>query len=153
MADSAFHIFGRWTVIAFCAVAASLAHAQPPRGPHPGPVGPHAGLAASFARSFARAPNRPMIAGGPSRDARPFGAMANPYRRGGPALVAAPAIPVRPVSDDARTLAREGGAVYLRAGSIRADIARYNEERAPSRVPHPPAADSRPSPSAPLYRN
>jgi hypothetical protein len=153
MADSAFHIFGRWTVIAFCAVAASLVHAQPPRGPHPGPVGPHAGLAASFARSFARAPNRPMIAGGPGRDARPFGAMANPYRRGGPALMAAPAIPVRPVSDDARTLAREGGAVYLRAGSIRADIARYNEERAPSRVPRPPAADSRPSPSAPLYRN
>ena len=154
MADSAFHTFERWAVIAFCAVAASLAHAQPPHGPRAGPsVGPHAGLAASFARSFAGEQNRPMTAAAPVRGARAFGAMSNPYRRGGPALVAAPAIPVRPVSDDARTLAREGGAVYLRAGSIRADIARYNEERAPSRVPHPPAADSRPSQSAPVYRN
>lgn len=153
MADSAFHTFGRWALIAFCAVAASLAHAQPPHGPRAAPVGPHAGLAASFARSFAGAPNRPMIAAAPARDARPFGALSNPYRRGGPGLVATPAIPVRPVSDDARTLAREGGAVYLRAGSIRADIARYNEERAPSRVPRPPAAEPRPSPSAPLYHN
>jgi hypothetical protein len=153
MADSAFYLFGRWAVIAFCAVAASLAQAQPPRGPRAGPVGPHAGLAASFARSFAHGPNRPMTAGAPSRGSRAFGAMADPYRHGGPGFVPAPALPVRQVSDDARTLAREGGAVYLRAGSIRADIARYNEERAPNRVPRPPANDNRSSPSAPLYRN
>jgi len=153
MADSAFYHFGRWAVIAFCAVAASLAQAQPPRGSRAGGVGPHAGLAASFARSFAHAPRRPMIGAAPSRGPRSFGAMSDPYRHGGPSIVPAPALPVRQVSDDARTLAREGGAVYLRAGSIRADIARYNEERAPSRVPRPPAADNRPSSSAPLYRN
>jgi hypothetical protein len=68
----------------------------------------------------------------------------DPYGHGGAHVVPAPAIapatvPFRPVSDEARTLAREGGAAYLRAGSIRADIARYNEEREANRpVPRPP---------------
>jgi hypothetical protein len=110
-------------------------------------------LAASFARSFAHAPKRPIVAAAPNRGPRTFGAMSNPYRHGAPTLMPTPALPVRPVSDDARTLAREGGAVYLRAGSIRADIARYNEERAPNRPPHPPAAGARSSPSGSVYRN
>jgi hypothetical protein len=81
------------------------------------------------------------------------------YGRGGPRVVRSPVIapstvPFRPVSDEARTLAREGGAAYLRAGSIRADIARYNEEREANRqVPRPPNAPA-PRPAQPwLYRN
>lgn len=84
---------------------------------------------------------------------------ANPYRHGGnPRVAPAPTIPpasplYRPVSDEARTLAREGGAAYLRAGSIRADIARYNEERTPNRVPRPPGDDARGSGPSHVYRN
>ncbi|MGN6319569.1 hypothetical protein [Trinickia sp.] len=103
MADSAFHIVGRWAAAAFCAVAVSLAHAKPPHVPRAG--------------------------------------------------FAAPPTAFRPVSDEARTLAREGGAAYLRAGSIRADIARYNEERGAPRPPRPPNTGARSSESAPVYRN
>lgn len=83
----------------------------------------------------------------------------DPYAHGGarmvPAPAVAPAVPFRAVSDEARTLAREGGAAYLRAGSIRADIARYNEERAPNHpIPRPSAEQApRPPQSPSVYRN
>lgn len=74
---------------------------------------------------------------------RPFVMATDPYGHGGTHMVPAPAlssatVPFRPVSDEARTLAREGGNAYMRAGSIRADIARYNEEREATHVPRPP---------------
>ena len=93
------------------------------------------------------------------RGARGFVMATDPYGHGGAHVVPAPAIapatvPFRPVSDEARTLAREGGAAYLRAGSIRADIARYNEEREANRpVPRPPNAPASRPPQPWLYRN
>lgn len=80
----------------------------------------------------------------------------DPYRHGGaqvaPSISTAP-VPIRPVSDEGHALAHEGGGAYLRAGSIRADIARYNEERGASHVPHPPHPGARSSESPPVYRN
>jgi hypothetical protein len=143
MADSAFHIVGRWAAAALCAVAVSLVHAKPPHAPR-------AGFAAPGAGSGWRAPSRGQSA---------FVMSTNPYRRGSlPRAAPAPAFgapptPFRPVSEEARTLAREGGAAYLRAGSIRADIARYNEERGAPRPPRPPNGGARSPEPAPVYRN
>lgn len=152
MAASAFHTFGRCAAAALCAVALSLAYAQRPHGTR-------GGVAESGARSFERAPGRPASVTASHPGARRhFAVTVDPYGHGGPRIVPAasitPAGPFyRPVSEEARTLAREGGAAYLRAGSIRSDIARYNEERGPNRVPHPPTRGARSSESPPVYRN
>lgn len=103
MADSAFHIFGRWAAAALCAVAVSAVHAKPPHAPRAGFAAPHTLF--------------------------------------------------RPVSGEAHTLAREGGAAYLRTGSLRADIARYNEERGAPRPPRAPESGARSPESSPVYRN
>jgi hypothetical protein len=158
MADSAFKIIGRCTAAALCALAVSVVHAQPPHADREAWAAAHAG-------EIARAPNRPMgpaarpvLHGAPRPD--PFVTATNPYAHGGARVVRAPAIepatvPFRPVSDEARALAREGGAAYLRAGSIRADIARYNEEREANRpLPRSPNEQvSRPPQGPSLYRN
>lgn len=65
--------------------------------------------------------------------------------------------PYRPISADSRQMPRPqaGGNVPLRAGSIRADVARYNEERGGRPMP-PPRAQEEPSHSpffSPFYRN
>ncbi|KWN69463.1 peptide-binding protein [Burkholderia ubonensis] len=65
--------------------------------------------------------------------------------------------PYRPISADARQVPRPpgGGNVPLRAGSIRADVARYNEERGGRPLP-PPRAQEEPAHSpyfSPFYRN
>ncbi|OXI87238.1 peptide-binding protein [Burkholderia sp. AU31652] len=65
--------------------------------------------------------------------------------------------PYRPISADVRQVPRPpgGGNVPLRAGSIRADVARYNEERGGRPMP-PPRSQEEPahSPSfSPFYRN
>lgn len=65
--------------------------------------------------------------------------------------------PYRPISADARQMPRPpgGGNVPLRAGSIRADVARYNEERGGRPMP-PPRSQEEPSHSpffSPFYRN
>lgn len=130
MADSAFHTFLRWAAVALCAAATSLAYARPPQGSH----------------------------GGRGGGQRSFVVTTNPYGHGGPRVAPAPSIAAtatsfRPVSDEARALARDGGAAYLRAGSIRADIARYNEERGPTRVPRPPSAGGRPPQAMSGFRN
>ncbi|WP_206954936.1 hypothetical protein [Trinickia acidisoli] len=153
MADSALKIFGRWVAAALCVAAASIAHAQPPHG--------YRGhTAAPQARTFWRGPSRPAAVTGPRRAPHAFVMATDPYGHGGARRVPAPAIapptvPYRPVSEEARTLAREGGAAYLRAGSLRADIARYNEERDANRVPRPPSAPSPRPPQTPsvYYRN
>jgi hypothetical protein len=160
MAASAFNTFGRWAAAALGAVALSLAHAQPPHAPH-APLTPRASFTESTtaARASARAPEHPAGVTASRRAARrQFAVTVDPYGHGGPRLApaasAAPAGPFyRPVSEEARTLAREGGAAYLRAGSIRSDIARYNEERGVNRAPHPPATGARSSESPPVYRN
>ncbi|KAA0091684.1 peptide-binding protein [Trinickia soli] len=152
MADSAFHTSGRWAAAVLCAVSVSVAHARPPQGPRAAQA---AYAARPAAPSFWRAPAPAAIAA--PRPERPtFGITTNPYQHGGPRMapsIAAAATPFRPVSDEARTFAREGGAAYLRAGSIRADIARYNEERGANHVPHPPPPGSRQPQTANDYRN
>ncbi|RQR82927.1 MULTISPECIES: hypothetical protein [unclassified Burkholderia] len=65
--------------------------------------------------------------------------------------------PYRPISAESRQMPRPpgGGNVPLRAGSIRADVARYNEERGGRPMP-PPRAQEEPSHSpffSPFYRN
>ncbi len=65
--------------------------------------------------------------------------------------------PYRPISAEARQMPRPpgGGNVPLRAGSIRADVARYNEERGGRPMP-PPRSQEEPSHSpffSPFYRN
>ncbi|WP_240324636.1 peptide-binding protein [Trinickia diaoshuihuensis] len=143
---------GRWVAVVLCTFAASLALAQPPHG-HEGWFAPSRGA------SLWRAPSRaagPVIR--PSAR-RAFMMSGNPYGHGAARMVPAPvalpaAMPLRPVSDEARTLAREGGAAYLRAGSIRADIARYNEEREATRPPPPPNGHVPRPPQPPsAYRN
>lgn len=149
MADSAFHTFGRWAAAALCALAVSFVHAQPPHGPR-------AGFAAPGARALRQAPNRPPTGFAGRGGQSTFVMSSSPYRHGGPRT--APSVPpaptpIRPVSEEARTLAREGGAAYLRAGSIRADIARYNEEHGANRPPRPTGQAARSSESPPVYRN
>lgn len=65
--------------------------------------------------------------------------------------------PYRPISADVRQMPRPpgGGNVPLRAGSIRADVARYNEERGGRPMP-PPRSQEEPAHSpyfSPFYRN
>ncbi|AIO31430.1 peptide-binding protein [Burkholderia pseudomultivorans] len=65
--------------------------------------------------------------------------------------------PYRPISADARQMPRPpaGGNLPLRAGSIRADVARYNEERGGRPMP-PPRSQEEPAHSpffSPFYRN
>ncbi|MGN6084124.1 peptide-binding protein [Trinickia sp.] len=144
MADSALNIIGRWAAAALCAAAASIAHAQPPHGYR-------AQFAAPNAHAFWGAPHRSAAPLAPHRvprgnEPRSFVMATDAYGHGGAHIVPAPAlapstVPFRPVSDEARTLAREGGNAYMRAGSIRADIARYNEEREATHVPRPPNAN------------
>lgn len=143
MADSALKIIGRrWVAGALCAAVASIAHAQPPHDYR-------AQFSAPRAHALVGAQNPPTVSIAPRRmprayaPRRAFMMAADPYGHGGTHMVPAPAlapaaVPFRPVSDEARTLAREGGNAYMRAGSIRADIARYNEERESTHVPRPP---------------
>lgn len=152
MADSAFYTSGRWAAAALCAVSVSIAYARPPQGPRAAQA--HY-AARPVAHSFWRAP-APAVIAAPRPARRTFDVTTNPYQHGGPRIapsIAAATTPFRPVSDEARTFAREGGAAYLRAGSIRADIARYNEERGTNHVPHPPAPGSRQPQGVADYRN
>lgn len=140
MADSAFKIIGRWAAGALCALAVSIVHAQPPRGHGAGFSAPRAQLW--------RGPSRALASAG-RRSERTFVMTMDPYAHGGvrrvPTPLLAPAAPLRPVSNETRALARESGSAYLRAGSLRADIARYNEERGATR-PAPSASPNRTPP-------
>lgn len=148
---------GRWVVAGVLgALLMPLALAQPPHGGHGFDGGGH-----GFGLPFGAQPvwrGAPQHGGmridaghggrgnGPRWGLRPspshgYGAMPNPYR---------------PVSADARQMPRAqgGGNMPLRAGSIRADVARYNEERDGS--PLPPRAPEEPARSPffpPFYRN
>jgi len=154
MADSAFHIFLRWVGVALCAAATSLAYARPPQASHGGRGG-HGGAPAG---AFWRAPAPSAGAAPRGGGQRSFVVTTSPYGHGGPRVAPAPSVaaaatPFRPVSEEARALARDGGAAYLRAGSIRADIARYNEERGPTHPPRPPSVGGRPPQTMSGFRN
>ncbi|MGG1945173.1 peptide-binding protein [Trinickia sp. NRRL B-1857] len=158
MADCVLKIMGRWVAVVLCTLVASIVHAQPPHGREAW-FAPSRGAALWRAPNPRGVPNR--VAAAPIRRPahRTFVMSTDPYGRGSARMVPAPVVepatvPLRPVSDEARMLAREGGAAYLRAGSIRADIARYNEEREATHVAPPPNARvPRPPPSPSIYRN
>jgi hypothetical protein len=59
---------------------------------------------------------------------------------------------ITPVSAESRTVPRPPPNAPVRSGSIRADVARYNEERGSARAMQRPADDPRPPEGSP-YRN
>ncbi|MBR7960602.1 peptide-binding protein [Burkholderia latens] len=155
---------GRWVAGVLGALVMPLALAQPPHG---GPAfggfghgfghglgGIHAdGQAAGGAPVWRRGASAPGTrAGGVSGYGPRWGLRPTPsYGH------YAAQSPYRPISADSRQMPRPpgGGNVPLRAGSIRADVARYNEERGGRPLP-PPRAQEEPSRSpffSPFYRN
>ncbi|TCW81378.1 peptide-binding protein [Burkholderia sp. SRS-46] len=158
MTDRVKRKIGRWVAGVLGALLVPLALAQPPHGGHGFGGGEH-GL-----RAYGQAPG-----GGQQvwRRAPQAGAGARMGVSGyGPRWGLRPTpsyghyaaqSPYRPISADARQVPRPpgGGNVPLRAGSIRADVARYNEERGGRPMP-PPRAQEEPAHSpyfSPFYRN
>ncbi|SEU45675.1 hypothetical protein SAMN03159335_07365 [Burkholderia cepacia] len=151
---------GRWVAGALGALLMPFALAQPPHGGHA--FGGH-----GFGGGDMRAYGQP--AGGvpvwrhvtPPVGARAGGVSGYGSRWG---LRPTPSYghyaaqsPYRPISADVRQMPRPpgGGNVPLRAGSIRADVARYNEERGGRPMP-PPRSQEEPAHSpyfSPFYRN
>jgi hypothetical protein len=164
MAELGFRNVGRWAVGALCAAMLSFAHAQPPRSDHGG-GGYHAGGMRAYGGPAMHAPR--ADAHGLAAQRRAAGPGQNPRVAAGgsqwigPGPSGAPGgrdpvygTPIRPVSEVARPFQRQDpNPPYMRSGSIRADITRYNEERDSSRfVPRPPNDVPHP-PSPSPYRN
>jgi hypothetical protein len=173
MAENGFHTIGRWVAAAACAGVLALALAPPAFGGHAGfpPVNNGAFAARAQYRAQRDGAAAPAVARyfavrrlpGAAFAPRPAPPALNRYRSnagrvGAPMVAAAPGTFWR-VGADARTAPRTGGNnVYMRAGSIRADIARYNEEHGANRfmATRPANADQRPPayvPDSSVYRN
>jgi hypothetical protein len=168
MADAVFQTIGRWATAAICAAGLSFAHAQPDGQPHAASVSFHQSDGSTPGNWLARQAFAPQSPAGYLRMARNYpegrhGAARSSAatRHGaGPRLsssmpMAVRGMPYRPVSEAARNVPRPTGhTAYMRAGSIRDAVTRYNEERGePGRpVPRPPTAGERP-PDSSLYRN
>ena len=173
MAYSGIRNIGRWSVGALCAAMLSLAYARASQMPHPeahaSPGAMHGGYGAlSSPRPFPHADRghrRSRAYGAPNRGAMPErnlriagGGYGAPWALGARAANGQPPSaaypgPLRPVSTEARPVPRqEGNAPFVR-GSIRAAVARYNEERGASHsVPHAPDEARHPPEPSP-YRN
>ena len=168
----------QWVLGAVVTVLCSLAHARAPQAPHGGGFGggfAHAGVQHN-ARAYDDRAGRGASAERNARVARNAGAPHGGYTSAQPQRVAgnggggsggyrgdARADPrggfqyagaITQVSAETRSVPRPPeDETLVRAGSIRADVARYNEERGTSRpVPHPPDYMSRPPGPSP-YRN
>ncbi|KVQ46824.1 peptide-binding protein [Burkholderia territorii] len=156
---------GRWVAGVLGALLMPLALAQPPHGGQAfgGGQGFGHGFGGGDMRAFGQpAGNAPVWRRAlPAGGARTGGVSGYGSRWG---LRPTPSYghyaaqsPYRPISADSRQMPRPpgGGNVPLRAGSIRADVARYNEERGGRPMP-PPRAQEEPSRSpffSPFYRN
>lgn len=155
---------GRWVAGVLGALLVPLALAQPPHGGQAfGGHGFGHGFGGGDMRAYGRpAGNAPVWRRAlPPGGARAGGVSGYGSRWG---LRPTPSYghyaaqsPYRPISADSRQMPRPpgGGNVPLRAGSIRADVARYNEERGGRPMP-PPRAQEEPSHSpffSPFYRN
>ncbi len=168
----------QWVLGAVVTVLCSFAHARAPQAPHGGDFGggfAHAGVhhnarasdaraerGASSERNARVARNAAASHGGYTNAQSPRvagngGGGYNGYRgdaradpRGGFQYAGA----ITTVSTEVRSVPRPPeDETMVRAGSIRADVARYNEERGATRpVPHPPEYLSRPPGQSP-YRN
>ncbi|WP_175691581.1 peptide-binding protein [Burkholderia anthina] len=157
---------GRWVAGALCALLMPLALAQPPHGGGRG-FGGHGFGGHGFGGGDMHAYGQP--AGGAQvwrRAVPPGGARAGGVNGYGSRWGLRPTpsyghyaaqSPYRPISADSRQMPRPpgGGNAPLRAGSIRADVARYNEERGGRPMP-PPRSQEEPAHSpffSPFYRN
>ncbi|HHV7523954.1 TPA: peptide-binding protein [Burkholderia orbicola] len=154
---------GRWVAGVLGALLMPLALAQPPHGGHG--FGGH-GFGGGDMRAYGQPAGGPGAGpiwrrAAPPAGVRPGGVNGSGSRWG---LRPTPSYghyaaqsPYRPISAEVRQMPRPpgGGNVPLRAGSIRADVARYNEERGGRPMP-PPRSQEEPahSPSfSPFYRN
>jgi hypothetical protein len=178
MADAGLRTIGRWATVAVCVAGLSLAYARPRTASHDNPHAAsisfrqpdNAMLGGWFAHSWfdrqsttsSRVDSRypaPRIDGqtaaGLSPD-RPNGHQrpARVRRLSAMPQMAAGGIPYRPVSESARNVPRSSGnTAYMRAGSIRDAVTRYNEERGTGRpTPQPSGAGAR-TPDPGVYRN
>jgi hypothetical protein len=152
---------GRWVAGVLGTLLMPFALAQPPHGGHAfGGHGFGGGDMRAYGQSAASAQvwRRALPPGG----ARAGGVSGNGSRWG---LRPTPSYghyaaqsPYRPISADSRQMPRPpgGGNVPMRAGSIRADVARYNEERGGRPMP-PPRSQEEPAAHSPyfspFYRN
>ena len=163
----------QWVLGAVVTALCSLAHARAPQAPHGGGFGggfAHAGVQHDSRAYDARA-GRGAPADHNARVARNAGAPRGGYANAQPQRAAgnggyrgdARADPrggfqyagaITQVSAETRSVPRPPeDETLVRAGSIRADVARYNEERgAPRPAPRPPEEMSRPPGPSP-YRN
>jgi hypothetical protein len=164
MADSGLKTIERWATAAICAAAMSFAHAQPLAAStrFRQPVGP---LPATFL--VARPVLAPQPATGlflpahnyPEDRLRSVGPGVPAPRGLGQRRLPMPRLIAdgyRPVSENARRVPPPSGdAVYMRAGSIRDAVTRYNEERESGRIgTRPTHTGARPPDPGPnLYRN
>ncbi|KVD74240.1 peptide-binding protein [Burkholderia sp. ABCPW 14] len=155
--ERAIRKIGQWAAGATCALAAALVFAQPPHGGGPGFGGGRGG--APYAAGGAGGWRGSMQAVPHGREAR-IGVNGYGQRWG---LRPTPSYgryaaqsPYRPISAEARQAPHAPGSanVPMRAGSIRADVARYNEERGGRPAPSPRQDEAPHLPSfAPFYRN
>jgi hypothetical protein len=163
-----------WAWGAVIAVLCSFAYAEGPGVPHGsaagagysyGAYGAHGGRYAGAGEASAARSSRNAMASRDSHDSRAargnpnladanfgygFGTYKSGMRRVGDPSGYAGAI--TPVSAESRPVPRPPPNLPMRSGSIRADVARYNEERGAARPMQRPADDSRPPESSP-YRN
>ncbi|CAN0623894.1 conserved exported protein of unknown function [Burkholderia multivorans] len=149
---------GRWVAGALGALLMPLALAQPPHGGH-GDGGAHAYGSAPGGHAGWR--RDPSAGGGREHGGARLGMNGYGSRWG---LRPTPSYghyarqsPYRPISADARQMPHPPGSanVPVRNGSIRADVARYNEERGGRPMP-PPRSQEEPARSpffSPFYRN
>ncbi|KML55281.1 peptide-binding protein [Burkholderia cepacia] len=154
---------GRWVAGVLGTLLMPLALAQPPHGGHAfGGHGFGGGDMRAYGQAYGQAGGGPVWRRvPPPAGVRPGGVSSYGSRWG---LRPTPSYghyaaqsPYRPISADARQMPRPpgGGNVPLRAGSIRADVARYNEERGGRPMP-PPRSQEEPAHSplfSPFYRN
>jgi hypothetical protein len=152
MSGSRYRSIGRSAAAVICAAAVALAYAHPQLAPYAASISFR--QPAGFApRTFERHADTPQPTPGLGQNPESR-ALSN--LRGGrqQRLSAASGMPYRPTSANAHNGQRPpGNVVYLRAGSIRDAVTRYNEERGASRTsPRPSNPAARP-PDAPDYRN
>ncbi|MGU7771344.1 peptide-binding protein [Burkholderia sp. MR1-5-21] len=161
MTDRVKRKIGRWAAGVLCALLMPLALAQPPHGGH----GFGGGGMRAYGQPSGGSPVwRRIPQGGGAPGGARFGVGVNGYGGARWGLRPTPSYghyaaqsPYRPISADARQVPRPpgGGNMPLRAGSIRADVARYNEERGGRPLP-PPRSQEEPAHSpffSPFYRN
>lgn len=140
---------GRWMAGAAAALCASLAFAHPHGGPAGGGGG-HRDLAHGWQGAPHAQSHIGVSSGGPRWGLRPveapsYGQHAPRERGREPGLQGryAPLNPYRPVSANAESMQRSGSNYApMRSGSIRADVARYNEERGGRQAPQPRAQEA-----------